>query len=158
MALALTRTPVEVSTWVANNALTWPVPNSTLFPFGWGLSYTTFALDRVALSRDTIAATDSVTVSARVTNTGARAGDAVVQLYIRQDYTIPTRPVKELKDFARVGLAPGASATVEMILTPEKLGHYGLDQRFVVEPGPFDVMVGSSSRDEDLTTVPLVVR
>ncbi len=132
--------------------------STPLYPFGWGLSYTTFRIDGVRVERDTIARTDSVGVVATVTNTGARAGAAVVQLYIRQDYTIPTRPVKELKGFARVPLEPGESRTVRLMLTPAKLGHYGLDQRFVVDPGPFRVMVGSSSRDEDLTTVPLVVR
>jgi beta-glucosidase len=132
--------------------------STPLYPFGFGLSYTTFRIDGIRLERDSIARTDSVGVVATVTNTGPRAGAAVVQLYIRQDYTIPTRPVKELKDFARVPLAPGESRTVRLVLTPEKLGHYGVDHRFVVEPGPFRVMVGSSSRDEDLTTVPLVVR
>ena len=72
----------------------------------------------------------SITATADVTNTGTRAGDAVVQLYIRQDYTLPTRPVKELKDFRRVPLAAGESKTVEMLLTPAKLGHVGVDQHF----------------------------
>ena len=97
-------------------------------------------------------------VFADVTNTGSRQGDAVVQLYIRQDFTIPTRPVKELRDFARVSLAPGETRTVTMHLTPAKLGHWGLDQRFVAEPGAFAVMVGSSSRGQDLTAVTLHVR
>jgi beta-glucosidase len=132
--------------------------STPLYPFGYGLSYTTFRIDGIRLERDTIARADSVGVFATVTNTGAREGATVVQLYLRQDYTIPTRPVKELADFARVALAPGESRTVRLVLTPEKLGHFGLDQRFVVDPGPFRVMVGSSSGDEDLTTVGLVVR
>jgi len=132
--------------------------SSPLYPFGFGLSYTTFRIDNVRLERTAIAATDSVKVYADVANTGTRSGVAVVQLYIRQDFTIPTRPVKELKDFARVSLAPGETRTVEMRLTPAKLGHYGSDGRFVVEPGPFRVMIGSSSRDEDLTAVTLEVR
>lgn len=129
-----------------------------LYNFGFGLSYTTFRFDKVRVEKATIAKTDSVRVFVDVTNTGTRAGDAVAQLYIRQDFTIPTRPVKELKDFSRVTLAPGETKTVQMMLTPAKLGHVGGDMKFLVEPGPFKVMVGSSSRDQDLTTVPLVVR
>jgi beta-glucosidase len=132
--------------------------SSPLYAFGYGLSYTTLRMDRVRISRDTIARSDSVRVRVRVTNTGTRAGDAVVQLYIRQDYTLPTRPVKELKDFRRVPLAVGESKMVEMLLTPEKLGHVGINKRFVVDPGTFKVMVGSSSRDQDLTTVTFEVR
>ncbi|UCG85727.1 MAG: glycoside hydrolase family 3 C-terminal domain-containing protein [Gemmatimonadota bacterium] len=132
--------------------------SSPLYPFGYGLSYTTFRTDNVRLERANIAATDSVKVFADVTNTGQRAGVQVVQLYIRQDFTIPTRPVKELKDFKRVALEPGETKTVELILTPAKLGHYGSDGHFVVDAGRFRVMVGSSSRDEDLAEVPLVVR
>jgi len=132
--------------------------STPLYPFGYGLSYTTFRVANVRLSASAIAATDSVEVLADVTNTGSRPGAAVVQLYIRQDNTIPTRPVKELKDFARVSLAPGQTSTVRMHLTPAKLGHYLAGGRFVVPPGEFRVMVGSSSRDADLTTVRLQVR
>jgi beta-glucosidase len=99
-----------------------------------------------------------VRVRVRVTNTGARAGDAVVQLYIRQDYTLPTRPVKELKDFRRISLSAGESRTIEMLLTPAKIGHVGVAKRFVVDPGTIKVMVGSSSRDQDLTAASFVVR
>ncbi len=132
--------------------------SSPLYEFGYGLSYTSFRMDGVRVSRDTIARTDSVRVSVRVTNTGSRPGAAVVQLYIRQDYTLPTRPVKELKDFRRVALAAGESKTIDMVLTPAKLGHVGLDKRFVVDPGTIKVMVGSSSRDSDLSSVAFVVR
>ncbi len=132
--------------------------SSPLYPFGYGLSYTTFSIENVRVEHSSIAVTDSVKVFADVTNTGRRSGDQIVQLYIRQDFTIPTRPVKELKDFARVSLEPGETKTVEMILTPAKLGHYDSEGRFVVDPGAFKVMVGSSSRDEDLTTVQLEVR
>jgi beta-glucosidase len=129
-----------------------------LYPFGYGLSYTTFRISNVRLERSTIAPTDSVKVFADVTNAGTRAGTQVVQLYIRQDFTTPTRPVKELRDFTRVALAPGETRTVELKLTPARLGHYNGEGRFVVEPGPFKVMVGSSSRTQDLTTVNLEVR
>jgi beta-glucosidase len=132
--------------------------SSPLYQFGYGLSYTTFRVANVRLASPVIAAGDSVEVFADVSNTGSRAGAAVVQLYIRQDNTIPTRPVKELKDFAKVPLAPGQTKTVRLLLTPAKLGHYLADGRFVVQPGEFRVMVGSSSRDADLVTVRLVVR
>ncbi|NJD11148.1 MAG: beta-glucosidase [Gemmatimonadetes bacterium] len=132
--------------------------STPLYPFGYGLSYTTFTIGNVRLARDTITATDSVQVFADVTNTGTRAGTAVVQLYIRQDNTIPTRPVKELKDFVRVPLASGQTKTVTLHLTPAQLGYYGLDGKFAVAPGEFRVMVGSSSRDGDLQSVRLQVR
>jgi len=132
--------------------------SSPLYPFGYGLSYTTFSIENARLEHSSIATTDSVRVFADVTNTGQRAGAQVVQLYIRQDFTIPTRAVKELKDFVRVSLVPGETQTVEMLLTPSKLGHYGSEGRFVLDPGTFKVMVGSSSRDEDLATVQLEVR
>ena len=132
--------------------------STPLYAFGYGLSYTTFRIDGVRLERAAIAASDSVRVRAEVTNTGTRRGDAVVQMYIRQDGTIPTRPVKELKDFARVTLGPGETRTVELLLTPAKLAHEDGAGRFVVDPGPFTVMVGGSSRDEDLVAVRLEVR
>ncbi len=132
--------------------------SSPLYPFGYGLSYTTFRFSSLRLSADAISARDSVAVSVDVTNTGSRGGTAVVQLYIRQDFTIPTRPVKELKDFARVTLAPGETRPVRMVLTPQKLGQYLADGTFVVRPGPFHVMVGGSSRDEDLLSVELQLK
>ena len=132
--------------------------SSPLYQFGYGLSYTTFGITNVRLARAAIAVGDSVEVLADVRNTGGRPGTAVVQLYIRQDNTIPTRPVKELKDFVRVSLAPGETRTVRLQLTPAKLGHYLADGKFAVPPGEFRVMVGSSSRDADLQTVRLEVR
>jgi beta-glucosidase len=132
--------------------------SSPLYSFGYGLSYTTFRMDSVQLTRNTISRKDSVFVSTRVTNTGTRAGAAVVQLYVRQDYTLPARPVKELKEFQRVSLQPGESRTIRMLLTPAKLAHVGVDKRWVVDAGTVKVMVGSSSRDSDLTVVPLTVR
>lgn len=128
-----------------------------LYPFGHGLGYTTFEIGEIRLARDTIAVGDSVEVTARVENTGSRRGTAVVQLYIRQDNTIPTRPVKELKDFARVPLGPGEATMVTLHLTPQKLGHYRADGSFVVQPGEFRVMVGASSSDGELETVRLQV-
>jgi beta-glucosidase len=128
-----------------------------LYPFGFGLGYTTFRVGAVQLDRESIGVGDSVGVSVSVTNTGSRPGTAVVQLYIRQDNTIPTRPVKELRDFVRVPLAPGETAVARLRLTPEKLGHSLADGTFVVQPGVFRVMVGTSSRDSDLQSGTLEV-
>lgn len=132
--------------------------SSPLYEFGYGLSYTTFRMDSVKLSKNVIGRTDSVVVSTRVTNTGARTGDAVVQLYVRQDHTLPTRAVKELKAFERVSLRAGESTIVRMTLTPAKLAHVGIDNRWKVDPGIINVMVGSSSRDADLRVVQLTVK
>jgi beta-glucosidase len=85
-----------------------------------------------------------------VTNTGARAGDEVVQLYIRDDYSRVTRPVKELKGFKRVSLAPGEKRKVYFDITPEMLGYYGIGMKWQVDAGTFSIMVGGSSRRSDL--------
>ena len=92
-----------------------------------------------------------------VTNTGSRRGDEVVQLYIRDVVSSVTRPVKELKGFRRVTLEPGETKTVALDITPDRLAFYDIEMRFRVEPGEFRLMVGTSSRDADLTTVTLVV-
>ena len=128
-----------------------------LFAFGFGLSYTTFALDNVRLDRDRIAVGESTTVSIDATNTGQTAGDEVVQLYIRDLVSSVTRPVKELKGFKRVTLEPGETRTVTLDVTPDRLAFYDIDMSRRVEPGEFLIMVGSSSRDEDLQAVRLMV-
>jgi beta-glucosidase len=118
-----------------------------LFPFGHGLSYTTFAYSDLKVSPQQIGPAGRAEVSVTVTNTGRRAGDEVVQLYIRDLVSSVTRPVMELKDFRRVALAPGESRTVTFTLTPDKLAFFDLDMRRTVEPGWFDIMVGGSSAD-----------
>ncbi|RMG21940.1 MAG: beta-glucosidase [Bacteroidetes bacterium] len=118
---------------------------SPLFPFGYGLSYTTYAYSKLRLSKDTIGTNESVQVMVDVTNTGKRAGEEIVQLYLRDRVSSVTRPVKELKDFRRVALQPGQTQTVTLSLTPEKLAFFDINMQFVVEPGSFDVMVGPSS-------------
>ena len=128
-----------------------------LFAFGYGLSYTTFAFENLRLDRGSIRISESARVSIDVTNTGRTAGDEVVQLYIRDVVSSVTRPVKELKGFRRVSLQPGETRTVTLVITPDCLAHYDIDMNFRVEPGEFLIMVGSSSRDEDLQTVTLVV-
>src|SRR5437870_2934773 len=118
-----------------------------LFPFGYGLSYTQFRLSNLQLSATRIRPDGRVTVSFEVENTGKRTGDEVVQLYIRDVAASVTRPVKELKGFERLTLGPGEKRRVEFALTPENLGFYNREMRFVVEPGEFKVMVGTSSAD-----------
>jgi beta-glucosidase len=116
-----------------------------LFPFGFGLSYTTFAYSNVKMSPARIGPNDKATVSVTVTNSGKRAGDEIVQLYIRDLVSSVTRPIMELKDFRRIPLAAGESKTVEFVITPDKLSFLDLNMKSVVEPGWFDIMVGTSS-------------
>jgi beta-glucosidase len=129
-----------------------------LFAFGFGLSYTSFALAGVRLDRTEIAVGESAHVSVNVTNTGTRAGDEVVQLYIRDVFSSVTRPMKELKGFRRVTLDAGARTTVTFEIAPDDLAFYDIGMKYRVEPGEFRVMVGTSSRDEDLQAVTLTVR
>ncbi|HEX8773928.1 MAG TPA: beta-glucosidase BglX [Pyrinomonadaceae bacterium] len=121
------------------------VPWTPLFPFGYGLSYTQFRLADLRLSAQRIAPDGRLTASVEVENTGKRAGDEVVQLYIRDMAASMTRPVRELKGFERVTLRPGERRRVEFTLTPEHLGFYNREMRFVVEPGTFKVFAGTSS-------------
>jgi beta-glucosidase len=126
-----------------------------LFPFGYGKSYTTFRIDRLAVEPATIGPGGETTVTVDVTNTGSRAGDEVVELYIHQRVASVTRPVQALRGFARVGLTPGETRTVQFKLTPRDLQMLDRDMHWVVEPGTFDIMVGASS--DQTTTVPLEV-
>jgi beta-xylosidase len=128
-----------------------------LWPFGFGLSYTTFAVGRVRVADAVIRPDGRTRVTAEVTNTGGRAGTEVVQLYVRDRVSSVTRPVKELRGFARVALRPGETATVAFDVGPEALAFHDPAMHEVVEPGEFALMVGTSSRDEDLTTVTLTV-
>ncbi len=115
--------------------------NEALYPFGHGLSYTSFAVSNVVVPAQM---TDTLAVTATVTNTGVRAGDEVVQLYIHDRVASRTRPVRELKGFARVSLAPGASKRVTLTLKREDLRFWG-DGDWVIEPGMFDLWVATSS-------------
>ena len=127
-----------------------------LFPFGYGLSYTTFAYDNLRLATDQIGPYGTTTVTVDVTNTGNRAGADVVQLYLRDRVSSVTRPVKELRGFERVTLDPGETTTVSFEIGPDDLSFIGLDMERIVEPGWFDVMVGHSSA-EIAQSVPLEV-
>ena len=122
------------------------VPNTPQYPFGYGLSYTTFSLSNLHLSAGSISTAGSLTVSADLTNTGTVAGDDVVQLYIHQDGTTILQPVRRLDGFQRVTLAPGQTKTITFTLGPGNIGFYtNTPGQFVVEPGTVDVYVGDSS-------------
>jgi len=123
------------------------IPSTPLFPFGYGLSYTTFKISNLQLSAPQINVNGKLTVSVEVENTGRRAGDEVVQLYIRDPVASMARPVKELKGFQRVSLQPGEKKRVEFVLASEQLGFWNRELRYVVEPGEFRVMVGANSVD-----------
>lgn len=128
-----------------------------LFAFGYGLSYTTFKLANVRLAKKKVGLRDSTQVRVDVTNTGARAGTEVIQMYIRDLISSVTRPIKELKGFQKVSLVPGETKTVTLDITPELLEFYDINMKLVVEPGDFEIMVGNSSRDADLQKVILRV-
>jgi len=130
---------------------------SPLYPFGFGLSYTTFAFENVRLKKTKIGLKDSTQVLVDVTNTGERAGTEVAQMYIRDCVSSVTRPVKELKGFQKIWLRPGETRTVALDITPESLAFYNIHMKYIVEPGEFEIMVGSSSRDADLQKVILTV-
>lgn len=126
-----------------------------LFPFGHGLSYTTFKIDGLKVAPDRIGSAGEATVTVDVTNTGPRAGDEVVQLYVRDRVASVTRPIKELRGFERVTLAPGERRTVTFKVGPAALRFTDEHMNRVVEPGMFDLMVGGSSRTT--LTAPLEV-
>jgi beta-glucosidase len=123
------------------------IPNDPLYPFGYGLSYTTFGYGDVNLSAGEFSATQNLTVNCRITNTGPAAGTETVQLYIRDMVGSVTRPVKELKGFQQVTLGPGEFKDMVFTLTPEDLSFYRKDMTVGPEPGRFKVFIGSNSRD-----------
>jgi beta-glucosidase len=125
--------------------------NKPLYPFGFGLSYTTFDIDNLRQSRVSMAAGESMEISVDVTNTGARAGDEVVQLYVHDKIAALTRPTQELKGFCRVHLQPGEQRTVTFTLPANQLGYTGPEMRTILEPGAFKIMIGNSSDNILLT-------
>jgi beta-glucosidase len=130
---------------------------SPLFAFGYGLSYTTFELRNARLTKKRITPKGATQVQVDVTNTGKRAGSEVVQLYIRDLVSSVTRPVKELKGFRKVHLEPGQSTAVTLDITPDSLAFYDIHMKHTVEPGDFEIMIGTSSRDQDLQKLILQV-
>ena len=131
---------------------------SPLYAFGFGLSYTSFAITNPRLTKHTISRSGSTRLLVEVSNTGKRAGTEVVQLYIRDSVSSATRPVKELKAFQKVRLQAGESTTVALEITPDQLAFYDVNMNYLVEPGDFEIMVGNSSRDVDLQKLVLHVK
>ena len=118
-----------------------------LYPFGYGLSYTTFRYHDLKVGQSSIAAGDSTWVSVKVTNSGKMAGDEVVQLYLRDELSSVARPVRELRGFSRIHLKPGETAEVSFNITPRMLSMLNENLETVIEPGDFRIMIGASSKD-----------
>ena len=123
------------------------VKSSPLYPFGYGLSYTTFDYSDVTLSASEAKVGEPVTAKATVTNSGTMAADEVVQLYIRDMVAMPVRPIKELRGFERIHLAPGESREVTFTINDDVLGYYKTGANFVVDPGEFRIMIGHDSEN-----------
>jgi beta-glucosidase len=130
---------------------------SALYPFGYGLSYTTFTVSNVRLEKSVMRTDETTRVLVDVKNTGTLPGDEVVQMYVRDLVSSVTRPIKELKGFTKIHLLPGESQTVALTIGPAQLSFTDIHKQWVVEPGEFDIMVGNSSRDQDLRKVLLLV-
>ena len=119
--------------------------NAALYSFGSGMGFAPFTYDETQLSGESLPWNGEVTVSSRITNTGKVAGEEVVQLYIRDRVASITRPVRELKGFRKIQLAPGASADVAFTLTRKDLEFVGADLKWIAEPGAFDVWIAPSA-------------
>ncbi|OIQ41296.1 MAG: glycosyl hydrolase [Bacteroidetes bacterium MedPE-SWsnd-G1] len=123
------------------------VPKQALFPFGYGLSYTTFEYDNLKLSHDVFDSSSSISVSVDIKNTGDRAGEEVIQLYIRDMVGSITRPIKELKGFEKINIASGETQTVSFTIDEEMIEFYTVNNKWEAESGEFKVFVGSNSED-----------
>jgi beta-glucosidase len=123
------------------------LPNSPKFPFGFGLSYTTFEYSDLKLSKKTMKNNETITVSVNIKNTGSVKGEEVVQLYLRDKVSSVVRPIIELKDFQKISLNRGETKTIQFTIDNQKLSFYNNALDFVSEPGDFDLMIGSSSAD-----------
>jgi beta-glucosidase len=122
-------------------------PNDPLYPFGYGLSYTTFEYQDLKLSSDEMTRADTITATITVTNTGTYTGDEVVQLYLRDLVGSVTRPVKELKGYQKITLDPGTSTTLRFDIHEEMLKFYTREKVWASEPGRFKVYIGTSSAE-----------
>ena len=157
LAMTIPRSAGQISTWYNHKRSAFFHPavctdNKPLYSFGYGLSYTSFRYSNLKLSKQIIPNDGKTQIIASVTieNTGQRDGVEICQLYINDLVSSVSRPVKELKDFLRVELKAGEERTVEFTITPDKLAFYDLNMNPIVEAGEFEVMIGGSSRDEDL--------
>jgi beta-glucosidase len=128
------------------------IPNTPLYPFGYGLSYTTFEYSDITLDKSEISRSDSLQATVEVTNSGDVEGEEVVQLYIRDMNASVTRPVKELKAFEKISLEAGESQNVRFTISPEDLKFYDLDMNWTVEPGEFKVFIGTNSEEVEEAT------
>jgi beta-glucosidase len=129
------------------------VPNDPLYPFGYGLSYTTFSYGDVKLSAQELAGNETLTASVQVTNTGTRAGEETVQLYLTEPVASITRSVEDLRGFQKVNLQPGESKEAAFRITPEDLKFYNSDLKYDWEPGQFIIRIGGSSAQLKSATV-----
>ncbi|NBC07074.1 MAG: beta-glucosidase, partial [Bacteroidetes bacterium] len=129
------------------------VPTSPLFPFGYGLSYTTFEYSDIRLNKSELSGDDRLVASVTVTNTGEYKGEETVQLYLNDPAASISRPVKELKGFQKIELAPGASQAVEFTITTEDLKFFNSELEYVWEPGVFNIYIGTSSEEVKLEEV-----
>ena len=127
------------------------------YPFGFGLSYTTFAYGKGSLSKSSIKAGKGVRVTVPVTNTGTRAGDEVVQVYVKA-LDNPDAPIKALKGFQRVSINPGQTARVTIDLAPDAFAYYDGNDGLAVKPGKYQILYGSSSADKDLQALDFKVK
>ncbi len=132
--------------------------NTPLYPFGFGLSYTSFKYSKLQLSSKKIATDGNTEASVNVTNTGNQSGDEIVQLYIHDIVSMPTRPIMELKDFTRITLAAGETKSVKFLVTPEKLEAMDIDMKRKVAPGDFEIMIGGSSANVLRDTLRVVAK
>jgi beta-glucosidase len=134
-------------TSLGNTSFYLDAASEPLYPFGYGLSYTTFAYDNISLSSVRLSASDILSVKCEVTNTGLFDATEVVQLYVQDCFASVTRPVKELKGFEAVYLKAGEKKTVTFTLPVEELSFYNIDMKKTVEPGTFKLWVGPNSRE-----------
>ncbi len=155
LAMTMPRSAGQISTWYNHKASAFFHPvvcgkSTPLYPFGYGLSYTTYKYSDLRLSASTIPTDGSLKATVTVTNTGDRDGVEIAQMYLRDCVSSVARPVKELKGFERVALRAGESKDVTFDITPDRLAFYDIDMQRIVEPGDFEVMVGGCSEDAAL--------
>jgi beta-glucosidase len=131
------------------------VDNQPLYPFGYGLSYTTFEYSPVTLNANAINRGETIKAEVRVKNTGKVAGKEIVQMYIQDVVGSTTRPVRELKGFQKIYLEPGESKIVSFEITPELMSHYNSELQFVAEPGEFIIFVGTDSETRNSSSFTL---
>lgn len=132
--------------------------NTPLYPFGFGLSYTTYTYGKPVLSNNVFTEGKEIEVAVAVTNSGKMDGEEIVQLYIRDNVSSATRPVKELKGYQRVSLKTGETKTIRFKINAESLAFYDINMKYCIEAGDFTIMTGGSSDDKDLKSTTLEVK